>query len=160
MCLKFPSSCRQAVWIVLHTACLLWLETPNTVVQPLLGSYQKKNFGGCSQRLTQKDFTKGSCICDVLLRNTHANLHPASRLSIVFIWLDLKGASVSCKYGNYKVRDTKYTQKFYITPSDKQNIGAQAAVQCVYRSDVLVTARHTRRISAASGGNYVKLCNN
>ena len=26
MCLKFPSSCRQAVWLVLHTACLLWLE--------------------------------------------------------------------------------------------------------------------------------------
>ena len=64
VCLKFPNSCRQAVWPVLHTACLHWLETSNTLYKPLFGSNQKKNFGGCSQRLTLKDFTTMSWIRD------------------------------------------------------------------------------------------------
>ena len=56
MCLKFPSSCRQAVWLVLHTACLLWLETSNTLVQPLLGSYQKKIFWRLLTEVNSKGF--------------------------------------------------------------------------------------------------------
>ena len=38
-------------------------------------------FGGCSQRLTLKDFTIASCIRDILLRNTHANVYIAVQMS-------------------------------------------------------------------------------
>ena len=59
MCLKFPSSCRQAVWLVLHTACLLWLETSNTLVQPLLGSNKKKHCAALLKCRGSKGFGGG-----------------------------------------------------------------------------------------------------
>ena len=38
---QWVESDADSLWLVLHTACLHWLETSNTLVQPLLGSYQK-----------------------------------------------------------------------------------------------------------------------
>ena len=50
------TSCRQAVWLVLHTVCLHWLETSNTLFQPLLGSYQKKFFWRLPTEANSKGF--------------------------------------------------------------------------------------------------------
>ena len=83
-CLKFSSQCREASFPI-SAVCIASLPV-------LAGKLQmhfsrafwgpNKNFGGCSQRLTLKDFTKGSCIRDILLHSTHDNdLAPLSSFS-------------------------------------------------------------------------------
>ena len=68
VCLKFLSQCRQAsythstVWETSLPALAVKLQTHFS--RALRGS--PKNFVGCSQRLTLKDFTIASCIRDKL----------------------------------------------------------------------------------------------
>ena len=62
VCLKFPSQCRQASF-------------PDSAVCIAFGVLPKTFFGGCSQRLTLKDFTTMSWIRDILLLKLYASQH-------------------------------------------------------------------------------------
>ena len=61
LCLKFPSQCRQASF-------------PDSAVCIAFGVLPKTFFGGCSQRLTLKDFTTMSWIRDIWLRKSRATM--------------------------------------------------------------------------------------
>ena len=63
--LEVSSQSRQAVCKTSHTACLQLLGNfKHTCPTPFGVQSKKKNFGGCSQRLTLKDFTTMSWIRD------------------------------------------------------------------------------------------------
>ena len=62
---------------------------------PFWGPGQKFFFGGCSQRLTLKDFTIGCCIRDILLHMSYANNHGELEMAPTgaFSWLKAAAAA-------------------------------------------------------------------
>ena len=84
VCLKFPARAgRLCVKLATQPACNCW-ETSNTLFQPLLGCQKNFFFGGCSQRLTLKDFTIASWIRDILLRKSLATVYTRDEISHYF----------------------------------------------------------------------------
>ena len=77
VCLKFPASAGRLaiVWETSLPALAGKLQTHFS--NPFWGPSKNFFFGGCSQRLTLKDFTIGSCIRDILLHMSYANEHHA-----------------------------------------------------------------------------------
>ena len=119
--LKFQASAgRLCVKLATQPACNCW-ETSNTLVQPLLGSNQKIFFGGCSQRLTLKDFTTMSWI--------HDNKGPG----LACYWLHRRGAArdgdTSCQ--------CKWTKSIVTEQSGDQAPGGSAVVIIVTPQSVL-----------------------
>ena len=88
VCLKFPASAGRLaiVWETSLPALAGKLQTHFS--NPFWGPSKKFFFGGCSQRLTLKDFTIGSCIRDILLHMSYAIIQGDSESEL--------GARVRC----------------------------------------------------------------